>query len=340
MAQKTIIIFDKVNKDPKEAWFSTSLSNVNNRINSAGIPTNAVISKVRMRVNADFDGGGVSAKVYLRFGFGSQGSISTSLMGDTRIDKELYNYPSDTGVEISSTYIKTTSPFGFKDSIGANFVAYIYTANILVTELTVNSAEVVVDYEIPNYTITWKDIDGKGGSTTTTVARGTVPTYSGTPTKAPTLDTEYKFSSWNTTPVAATANATYTAQFTSSTRMYEVKIECVPENGTGQSCTVAGGGKYAFNAKVSPSASNIPKKHRFKNWEIYGKDWYYYYTNPFTFTIDSNITADGAYSQITVKCYIRQTENKIIIDTSPSSELLLNMSEAFEAYKDLTKVYG
>lgn len=320
MAQKTIRIFDKVNKDPKEAWFSTSLTDVNNKINGAGIPTNAVISKVRMYVNADFDGGGIGAKVYLQFGFGSEGNISKSLMGDTRIDKEQYNYPSDTGVEISSTYIKTTSPFGFQNSIGANFVAYIHTANILVTELTVNYAEVVVDYEIPTYTITFKNHDGTTLQTVS-VQRGSIPSYTGTtPTKSQDAQYTYTFSGWSPTLAAATGNATYTAQFSKTTRSYTISVVASPVAGG----TVSGSGTYNYTSSATVTISaTAAADYEFLRW------------NDGVTSNSRTISVTGDKSYI---AYFRL--NKIYVNTSRLAGILVDTTVATEVYKDTTKVFG
>jgi hypothetical protein len=62
-------------------------------------------------------------------------------------------------------------------------------------------------WTINQYTITW-DANGGTGGTTTTVNHGTTPT-------PPTVTrTGYTFASWSPTIVAATANTTYTAQWT------------------------------------------------------------------------------------------------------------------------------
>lgn len=60
------------------------------------------------------------------------------------------------------------------------------------------------------YTITWVV---NGSSTTTTVNAGDMPVYNGTPTKPAANGYKYTFAGWSPTVVAATQNATYTAQF-------------------------------------------------------------------------------------------------------------------------------
>ena len=75
------------------------------------------------------------------------------------------------------------------------------------------------------YTITWKDGDGNTLKTEDVTA-GSTPSYSGsTPTKTATAQYTYTFNnSWTPTIVAASANATYTAQFNSTPRSYTVTL--------------------------------------------------------------------------------------------------------------------
>ena len=68
-----------------------------------------------------------------------------------------------------------------------------------------------------NYKITWKNYDGNVLATTS-VKSGTIPTFSGTPTKPSTSTYYYTFTNWNPTVVAATSDATYTATY--STNQY------------------------------------------------------------------------------------------------------------------------
>ena len=68
--------------------------------------------------------------------------------------------------------------------------------------------------------ITW-DL-GNGNSVTDSVPYGTVPAYQGTPTKAATAQYSYTFTGWSPNIVAATADATYTAQWQANLRSYTV----------------------------------------------------------------------------------------------------------------------
>ncbi len=73
--------------------------------------------------------------------------------------------------------------------------------------------------DIQKFTITWNI---EGVETTSTVSYGTVPAYEGTPAKAGDgKHVTYTFARWNAKPVAATADATYTAEFTTNTSACE-----------------------------------------------------------------------------------------------------------------------
>ena len=63
------------------------------------------------------------------------------------------------------------------------------------------------------YTVTWV-VDGT--STTTEVEYGKVPSFDGTPAKAPDDQYTYTFSGWTPAVVAVTGDATYTATFTNT----------------------------------------------------------------------------------------------------------------------------
>lgn len=72
-----------------------------------------------------------------------------------------------------------------------------------------------------HYDITW-NVDGT--QTKTLVCKGTVPTFSGNTEKASTVDKVFTFTGWDKEPVAASAHATYTAQYSEATRQYDVTI--------------------------------------------------------------------------------------------------------------------
>ena len=90
--------------------------------------------------------------------------------------------------------------------------------------LTMADADAVIDanYSVNQYTITWKDGDGNTLKTED-VAYGSTPAYTGnTPTKTATAQYNYSFTGWSPAITSVTGDATYTAQFESSVRLYDV----------------------------------------------------------------------------------------------------------------------
>ena len=80
---------------------------------------------------------------------------------------------------------------------------------------------VCICQKVASYTISW-DIDGNGiVDETTTVEHGTVPTHADG-AKAATAEYTYTFTGWNPAVVAATADATYTAQFSKTANEYTI----------------------------------------------------------------------------------------------------------------------
>jgi len=70
---------------------------------------------------------------------------------------------------------------------------------------------------LETYTITFLNYDGTELQVLTDVEEGTIPSYTGTtPTRPDDEQYTYSFSGWAPTIVAATADATYTAQFTAT----------------------------------------------------------------------------------------------------------------------------
>lgn len=286
-----------------------------------------------------FNGANLNLSVYKITAIGIYGDYkrNTSLtypMGNTKRGATLYD-----GSSIGSPGTAISSQWDSSDKMSGSYSGYTnyYTAdtniiNRLLNQIN-NGLVITVDFhadntgstsgyriygknirlvvtyeEKPKYTVTWKNYDGTVLETDTGVYEGTSPSYnSSTPTRPTTKEYVYTFSGWDRTLSAVTSNVTYTAQFTAADRLYEVIVECKPNSNSGQSCQATGAGKYKFGAVVTIESINIPLGHKFSNGEIYGKEGYFYYTNPFSFTIDDNITSDGTYGTITVRCYIEQS---------------------------------
>lgn len=90
------------------------------------------------------------------------------------------------------------------------------------TTVTKNAVYTATYTEIPKtYTITWLDSDGT--LLKTDVLRyGVKPSYAGVPTKEDTEDTAYMFNGWTPAIAPVTKNATYTATYTESSKLYTV----------------------------------------------------------------------------------------------------------------------
>lgn len=81
------------------------------------------------------------------------------------------------------------------------------------------------------YDITFANVDGNGATRVVAVEYGTVPACPVTPEKSNGCDT-YEFLGWNTTPVAVTGVATYTATFSATPTKRQFPITFDLDNGT------------------------------------------------------------------------------------------------------------
>ena len=215
-------------------------------------------------------------------------------MGDTRIGRESAFYPSD-GIEVKGYFKSLVYPFGFNlANYGSNFVAYIHTANILVTKLFVNYVDLVVTYEIPSYTVT---VNTNGGGSVTgggTYTNGSMATLTATP------DAGYKFVKWNDNneenprTITVTGNVTYTATFTPYTYTITFKDydgTIIPVNG--QNSQIVEYGKLPVEPPTPTRPSTPQYRYEFNGWspaiEVATKDIAYFaqYTEiyiPYTVT--------------------------------------------------------
>ena len=123
--------------------------------------------------------------------------------------KEQYEYnavPSFKGsTDIPSTESTTYVFKGWNKEIANVTADATYTAEYDVTVKTHTITWIVGDQEIKQQ---W--------------AYGTVPTFDGSTDKAPSATATYTFAGWDKTPVKVTGDATYTATYTETPRMYTV----------------------------------------------------------------------------------------------------------------------
>ena len=118
------------------------------------------------------------------------------------------------------------------------------------------------------YTITWKDGDGNTLKTEE-VAAGSTPSYTGTtPTKTATAQYTYTFNNtWSPSIVSVTEPATYTAQFSSTLRQYNILWK--NEDGTSTLETDANqnyGTATAFNGSTPTKAATAQYTYTFDGW--------------------------------------------------------------------------
>ena len=117
------------------------------------------------------------------------------------------------------------------------------------------------------YTVTWKNYDGTTLETDEDVEEGTTPSYDGaTPTKTATAQYSYTFSGWDTTPVAVTGNATYTAQFTETTNTYTVTWVDGDGN-TLKTDTVAYGKTPVYSGATPTKTATAQYTYTFSGWD-------------------------------------------------------------------------
>lgn len=134
------------------------------------------------------------------------------------------------GIDVSDNYIL----LGYYKKVGSGS----WSSDAITT---INNLGAVQDEDLsfaqklgPNqFTIYWKNWDGSAlNPSSTIVDYGVVPTFTGaTPTRPNSGGYSYTFSGWSPTPVAATADATYTAQFSQTDIRYTVTYKA---NGSGQ----------------------------------------------------------------------------------------------------------
>ena len=160
----------------------------------------------------------------------------------------------ETGNGSISAKTKTDNPYTIEDSYAA--IIGMYGGELTLTAYFTT---------VTTYTITWKNWDGTTLKTTTVNANAT-PSYSGsTPTRAATAQYTYTFKGWSPTIVAATANATYTAQYTSTVRKYAIKF--VNYDGTVlQNTQVAYGSTPSYTGSTPTKASDAQYTYTFKGW--------------------------------------------------------------------------
>ena len=125
----------------------------------------------------------------------------------------------------------------------------------------------VYGYAAPStYTITWKNYDGSTLSTDTVTA-GITPVYNGTtPTKPGDAQYTYTFAGWTPTVVPASADATYTATYTTSTNGYTVTWKNDDGTVLETDTNVAYGTTPTYDGATPTKAATAQNTYTFSGW--------------------------------------------------------------------------
>ncbi len=112
------------------------------------------------------------------------------------------------------------------------------------------------------YTVTWKNADGTELEKDEDVAYGAIPSFDGTtPTKDADARYSYTFKGWSPEITAVTADATYTAQFSSTPRSYAVTL-----NVNGGSINAGAVEKYTYGTGATLPTDVTKVGHKFDGW--------------------------------------------------------------------------
>lgn len=120
------------------------------------------------------------------------------------------------------------------------------------------SASYTASFAPNEYTIIFVNEDGTELQKSL-FAYGTMPVYNGaTPTKPASAQYTYTFAGWSPAIATVTANATYTATYSSSVNSYTLTL-------SGENGVVTGAGSYEYGSVVNVSATPL-ECYQFKQW--------------------------------------------------------------------------
>ena len=261
--------------------------------NSIGVPY-VKITNVSFKINAIETGGNnlFSENINLDFEFGTYS-------GSTFTKSSSFSF-SRLGVKESENQVSRTATASGSASLSGSNLCIKLTitpqSNSIGSKIVMSGFSLTVTYEVETCTAKFLNWDGTVLETKV-VNRGTTPSYTGaTPTKNSTSIQEmYQFSGWDKTFSAITSDTTYTAQFKTVPREYEIVV--YPQSlSTGEQIEVTGGGIYKYGDTVTLTALNIPQ-HYHPEWTIRnaaGKVVFSDNTNPYVFVLSGDIASHGA----------------------------------------------
>ena len=238
--------------------YHTEYISVINNAAKANIPSGAVISKVELYLDANWDGSIGDPDLYFYFCPDDSSNYDT---GDKLYSSTL-DSESDIHTKDITSYVTKTYPFSINTSYPRVCVIYKST---LGKKYHCDDFKVIYTYSIPTYTLTVTA--GTGG----TVSGGGTYNNQATVTLKATPNTGYRFVKWNDDAnapaertVTVTGNATYTATFEKLTYTVTWKNgDTVLETDTG----VPYGTTPTYNGSTPTKASTEAFEFVFDGWE-------------------------------------------------------------------------
>lgn len=213
------------------------------------------------------------------------------------------NFYTVNGTTVTATPTTATAQYTYAFSEWQNLPATV-TADATVTAVFSRTTN--------KYTITWKNYDGTTLKTEE-VAYGTTPSYTGTtPTQAATAQYTYTHNGWAPSVVAVTGNATYTATFTETPRIYTITLNT--NDGTINAGNVT---SYEYGVGATLPTNVTKENHQFGGWfdnsgctgtavtaisttatgnKVYWAKWTELPKHTVTWSVDGNTTTEEVYS--------------------------------------------
>ena len=245
------------------------------------------------------------------------------------------------GDEAAAASASTVADYGTPITIAAipntNYVFAGWSDGNMTAERTINIKNTTLraEFALAQYTITWKDHNGSRLGTTT-VTHGETPSYTA-PVRDADVENSYTFAGWNTTKetpgngiVAATANATYFATYTSEPVQYTLRF--IFDNGREDFVK-----NYGYNAE--PTIAN-PTKTSLMGIDYVFTGWKNNATGVITpasatTTLLPAVTADASYTaqyKGVLEAGGDVAEELVLDDPTTLDDLIIHTNGSVEAY--------